>query len=124
MNYAELRSKAEQYFRTSLAKGKLRRSEKGPFSDEEKERMEQSIELREMPNKDYWGLIGQANTTDEFKRFCEATGIPEQQEPEHLWAILDEIRKAQAGVFKALLEHGQSLDVLSPIGQPFAQLPQ
>ena len=40
MNYAELRSKAEQYFRASLAKGKLRRSEKGPFSDNEKERME------------------------------------------------------------------------------------
>ena len=110
MNYAELRSKAEQYFRASLAKGKLRRSENGPFSVEEKERMEQTIGLCEMPNKDYWDLIGAANTTDELKRFCEATGISEQQAPEHLWAILDEIRKAQAGVFKALLEHGQSLD--------------
>ena len=88
MNYAELRSKAEQYFRASLANGKLRRSEKGPFSDEEKERMEQSIELREMPNKDYWGLIGEANTTDEFKRFCEATGIPEQQATKHSTAIV------------------------------------
>ena len=111
MNYAELRSKAEQYFRASLAKGKLRRSEQGPLSNEEKEQMEQSIELREMPNEDYWDLIGKANTTDALKHFCEATGIPEQQEPEYLWAILDEIRKAQAGVFRALLEHGQSLDV-------------
>ncbi|MBL4873736.1 MAG: site-specific integrase [Rhodobacteraceae bacterium] len=64
-----------------------------------------------MPNEDYWDLIGKANTTDALKHFCEATGIPEQQEPEYLWAILDEIRKAQAGVFRALLEHGQSLDV-------------
>lgn len=45
--------------------------------------MEQTIELREMPNKDYWELIGKANTTDEFKRFCGATGIPEQQEAYH-----------------------------------------
>lgn len=30
-----------------------------------------------MPNKDYWGLIGQANTTDEFKRFCGADGVAE-----------------------------------------------
>ena len=111
MNYAEIRAKAEQYFKASLAKGKLRRSEQGPFSAEEKERLEEAIELREMPNEDYWELIGQANTTDEFKRFCGATGIPEQQEPKHHMAILDEIRKAQAGVFRALLKHGQSLDV-------------
>jgi len=43
--------------------------------------MEQSIELREMPSKDYWGLIGEANATDEFKRFCGATGIQSNRNP-------------------------------------------
>lgn len=110
MNHAELRAKAYAYFRARLDDRIKRRSSVGPFTDREREEAARSLELFEMPNKDLWHLLGRDNAQAELDEFCAATGIPQEENRKHFPIILDEIRKAKIGAFKALLEYDQSLD--------------
>ncbi len=110
MNHAELRAKAERYFRANLEEGKRRRSTKGPFTGKEKEGIKDAISWREMENEDYWHLLGKDNARTELDRFCDGAGVEQPTTKVDAMMILDEIRKAQLAQFRALLDHGLSLD--------------
>ena len=110
MNRAELRAKAHAYFQAQLKAGIERRSTLGPFTDEEKCEAAQTIELYESSNKDLWHLLGRDNAQADLDEFCAAAGIPLEENRSHFPVILDEIRKAKLGTFKAILEYGRSLE--------------
>ncbi|MBO9399747.1 site-specific integrase [Shimia sp. R9_3] len=110
MNFGELKSKAERYFRANLEEGKRLRSAKGPFTSEEKARLKDAISWREMDNEDYWQLLGRDLARSELNKFCDGAGVDQPTTKEDAMLILGEIRKAQLAQFNALLEHGQSLE--------------
>ncbi|WP_170517867.1 site-specific integrase [Ruegeria atlantica] len=110
MNYGELRTKVHGHFKRVLERAKARRDELGPYTEHEKERMLDTLQYYEMDNEDYWDLMGKEYATREYKNFCNATDVAQTQPIETKWAILDEIRKAQASFYKALLEHDKTFE--------------
>lgn len=110
MDHAELRAKAENYFRALLEEGKRRRSSKGPFSEKDKANLLEAIEWREMDNKDYWQLMPKGFAREQLDRFCDGAGVDQPTSTDDTWLILNEIRIAQLAQFKTLLEHGLSLE--------------
>ncbi len=110
MNYGELRTKVHGHFKRVLKRAKARRDELGPFTDPEKERMIDTLQYYEMDNEDYWQLMGKEYATREYQKFCDAADVAQTQPVETKWTILDEIRKAQASFYKALLEHDKTFE--------------
>ncbi|WP_170411470.1 site-specific integrase [Ruegeria arenilitoris] len=110
MNYGELRTKVHGHFKRVLERAKARRNELGPYTEDEKERMLDTLNYYEMDNEDYWDLMGKEYATRQYQSFCNSTDVAQAQPVETKWAILDEIRKAEAGFYKALLEHNKTFD--------------
>ncbi|WP_420586178.1 hypothetical protein [Ruegeria sp.] len=110
MNYGELRTKVHGHFKRVLERAKARRDELGPYTELEKERIDDTIQLYEMDNEDYWDLVGKDEVAKQFRSFCNATGVPQKQTRENAWVILDEIRKAWIGFHKAMLEHDKTFE--------------
>ncbi|WP_085804666.1 hypothetical protein [Roseovarius albus] len=110
MNHGELRTKVYDHFKGILEKAKARRNELGPYTGAEKELLVNTIQVYEMDNEDFWDLMKKDFATQQFQSFCSATGVPQEQPRETLWAILDEIRKATIGLNKALLEHDKTFE--------------
>ncbi|WP_170775211.1 hypothetical protein [Ruegeria lacuscaerulensis] len=110
MNYRELRTKVQGHFKKILERAKARRDELGPYTADEKERLLDTLIYYEMDNEDYWELMGKKYATQQYQSFCKSTGVAQTQPVETKWAILDEIRKAEAGFYKALLEHNKTFE--------------
>lgn len=110
MKYAELRAMAHAYFQAQLDASIERRSAIGPLTAEERQDAERSLEIHELPNSDFWQLLGRENAEKELARFGAGTGIELGQQGSRIPVILDEIRKAKVSMIKAGLEYNQSLD--------------
>ena len=110
MNYRELRTKVQGHFKKILERAKTRRDELGPYTADEKERLLDTLIYYEMDNEDYWELMGKKYATRQYQSFCKSIGVAQTQPVETKWAILDEIRKAEAGFYKALLEHNKTFE--------------
>ncbi|WP_177175474.1 site-specific integrase [Cribrihabitans marinus] len=121
MNHGELRAKADAYFRSRLEEGMKRRRAIGPLNEQEKENATRSLELHQMPNRDFWHLVGSDNAQAELDKFFSGTGIPQEENRKHFPMILDEIRKAKIGLWEAVLEFDRSLgsyDFTAPQSAP------
>lgn len=108
--FAELKSRIEAHYRQALEVAKAKRSVTGPSDDHEWE-AQRAAEVRDMPNRDYWRLVGKDTARSELTKLCDALGIPMPSEPEAALALLDHIREAQKAAAEAMLEHSQDLRV-------------
>lgn len=110
MDHAELRAAAYRYFREQLDAGKKRRNSLGPFSTSEKEEAARALALLQEGNREYWHLLGSENAKAELEQFFGASGLSPEEFRGRTPMILDEIRKARIGAYRAILDHSASLE--------------
>ncbi|WP_168222942.1 site-specific integrase [Oceanicola sp. D3] len=110
MDHGKLRSKVRDYFRAQLEDGKRRIDAGGPLTDTEKQGVSQSVSMLEDGNREFWHLMGSDNARAELDAFFAATDLPVEQYRDHIPRVLDEIRKARIGAYKALLQYAEGLE--------------
>jgi len=121
MNHAVLRARILEYFRTQLDLVKQRRGRLGPFTAEETAGVEHALMALEEGNAEYWHLLGSDNARAELDQFFKTTGLHRDEYREQTPKILDEIRKARIGAYRAILEHSERLsayDFSEPLSGP------
>lgn len=107
MDHAVLRAKVYDYFRAQLEDSKNRINGQGPYTAAQKEEVERSLAMLEAGNSEYWHLLGSDNARTELNQFFQASGLPRDEY--RTAVVLDEIRKARIGAFKAMLAHAERL---------------
>ena len=110
MNHAELRAALTDYFRTELDKGRVRRAEIGPFSDEERQGLLDQIRWYEDPERDFWRTMGRDHIEQELRRFFDATGLSQEVYWPHAVRVLDEMTKARVAAYRELLAFSETLE--------------
>lgn len=110
MDHAELRAQVREYFRAQLEDGKRRVDTAGPFTAAQKESHQKSLELLEAGKGEFWHLLGSDHARDELDTFFAATGLSRDAYRDHLPKVLDEIRKARIGAYKAIMQHAEGLE--------------
>jgi hypothetical protein len=110
MDHAELRAAVHDYFRAQLNAGKDRVNSSGPFTPDEIEGTKLSLAMLEDGNREYWTTLGSDFARAELDRFFQATGLPRDRYKDHVPVILNEIRKARIGAYKAILEYSEGLE--------------
>jgi len=108
--FAELKARIEKHYRQALETVKAKRSVVGP-SDTHEQDMRSAADLRDLPNHDFWQMVGKDAARSELTKLCDILGIPMPSEPQAALALLDHIREAQKAAAEALLEHSQDLRV-------------
>lgn len=111
MDHSVLRAKVHQYFRTQLERGKAQRNQLGPFTAEQKDELQRNLDMLDEGNREYWHLFGSDNARAELDRFFRKTSLPRDEYQHHIPTILNEIRKARIGAYKAILRHAEGLEV-------------
>lgn len=110
MDHATLRAAIVDYFRTQLDEAKARRASLGPFTPEERQQVENGIDLLEEDNADYWRLLGRENAETELGRFFQVSGLSRDEYWPHAMRVLDEIRKGKIGAAKEIMAFAGELD--------------
>lgn len=110
MDHATLRAAIVDYFRTQLDEAKARRASLGPFTPEERQQVENGIELLEEDNADYWRLLGREKAETELGRFFQVSGLSRDEYWPHAMRVLDEIRKGKIGAAKEIIAFAGELE--------------
>lgn len=93
-----------------LERAKARGDELGPYTEQEKEGVVNTIQLYEADNEDFWEIMKKDYATQQYQSFCDASRLPQKQPIQTQWAILDEIRKDWIGFYEAMLEHDKTFE--------------
>jgi hypothetical protein len=109
MDHTELRAAVQQYFRAQLDVGKERVNAHGPFTPEQRVSFEWSLGMLQEGNREYWKTLGRDFAQSELDSFFQATGLPQEKFKDRIPVVLDEIRKARIGAYKAILAHAEGL---------------
>lgn len=109
MNHAELRAAVQQHFRAQVDVGKERINANVPFTPDQKVSFEWSVGMLQEGNREYWTTLGRDFAQSELDRFVDASGLPQEKFRGRIPVVLDEIRKARIGAYKAVLGHAEGL---------------
>lgn len=110
MDHAELRAQVRDYFRAQLEEGKQRINAAGPLRADQKQAFSQSLGMLEEGNAEFWHLVGSDHARRELDAFFTATGLPREKFRDRIPQVLDELRKARIGMYKAMQQHAEGLE--------------